>query len=62
MTITNLLETTWLARYPCPMEIIYDHIRGFFVHRFKNTLIEEKCRIKAKPETAVNPQANYIIE
>ena len=26
LSITNLVETTWLTRYPRPMEIMYDQV------------------------------------
>ena len=40
-TIANLLEITWLCRYPCPTIITYDWVNEFLVHTFKNDLIEK---------------------
>ena len=30
ITITNLVETTWLSRYPRPIEITYDQRKGIY--------------------------------
>ena len=60
--IANLVETTWLARYPWPVEITYDQGGEFLGHEFKNTLIENEYGIKNKPVSPKNPQANAIIE
>ena len=62
MTIANLVETTWLSRYPWPSEITYGRGSEFLGHRFKNNLIEEEYDIIAKPVTVGNPQYNSIIE
>ena len=40
MTIANLVEPTWLVRYPWPVEITYDRGGEFLSHEFKNSLIE----------------------
>ena len=32
MSIINLLETTWLTKYPTPMEIMYDQGSKFIGH------------------------------
>ena len=40
MTIVNLVETTWLVRYPWPVEITYDQGVEFLGHEFKNSLIK----------------------
>ena len=32
MSIANLVETTWLTRYPRPMEIAYDKGSEFIGH------------------------------
>ena len=58
----NLVETTWLSRYPWPSRITYDCRYEFLGIEFKNTLIEEEYGIIAKPETSGNPQANYTIK
>ena len=40
MTIVNLVETTWLVRYPWPVEITYDQGGKSLGHEFKNIFIE----------------------
>ena len=40
MKISNLVETTGLARYLWPVEITYDRRGEFLGHEFKNSLIE----------------------
>ena len=62
MTIENLVETTWLVRYPWPVEITSDRGGEFLGHEFKNILIENEYDIKNKPTSPGNPQANAIIE
>ena len=32
MTISNLVETTWLVRYPWPVDITYDQGEEFLGH------------------------------
>ena len=60
-TIKNLVETTWLARYPWPVEITYDQGGELLGHEFKNTLIENEYGFKTKPASPGNPQVNAII-
>ena len=62
MTITNLVETMWLVRYPWPVEITYEQGGEFLVHEIKNNLIEQEYRTKNKPDSSRNPQVNAIIE
>ena len=62
MTITNLVEATWLVRYPWPVEITYDQGGDFLGHEFKNSLIEQGYGIKTKPASSGIPQANATIE
>ena len=62
MTTANLVETTWLVRYPWPVEIAYDRGGEFLGHEFKNSLIENEYVIKTKLAYPGNPQANAIIE
>ena len=40
MKIANLVETTWLSRYPWPSEIMYDREYEFLGLELKNTSIE----------------------
>ena len=35
-TVVNLVETTWLVRYPWPVDITYDQGGEFLGHEFKN--------------------------
>ena len=39
-TIENLVEKTWLCRYPHPKTIMYDRGNEFLGHAFKNDLIK----------------------
>ena len=39
--IANLVEQTWLCRYPLPTIIMYDRGNEFLGHAFKNDLIEK---------------------
>ena len=36
-TIANLVEQTWLCRYPCPTIITYDQGNEFMGHAFRRT-------------------------
>ena len=57
--ISQLLDQTWLARYPRPREIIFDNGTEFkkdFLPLLKDLAIKPKCT------TIKNPQANSIIE
>ena len=40
ITIANLVETTWMSRYPGPIEITYDQGKYFIGHKFRKSLIE----------------------
>ena len=58
--IANLVEQTWLCRYPWPTQIIFD--RGSeFMAEFA-TMVVQDYGIKRKPITKRNPQANAILE
>ena len=37
--ITNLVDQTWLCRYPCPTIIVYNQRNELLGHAFKNDLI-----------------------
>ena len=39
ITIANLVETTWLSRYPRPIEIAYDQGKYLIGHEFRKYLI-----------------------
>ena len=59
-TIANLVEQTWLVRYPWPQKIIYD--RGSeFLAEFA-TMVQNDYGIRKSPCTSRNPQANSILE
>ena len=60
VTIANLVEQTWLTRYPWPTQVIFD--RGSeFMGEFA-CMVQKDYGIKCKPITTRNPQANSIIE
>ena len=61
-TIAKLVETKWLVRYLWPVGIMYDQVREFLGHEFKDTLIEKEYNIKTKPASPGNTQANTIVE
>ena len=60
--MANLVETTWLSRYPRPMEIMYDQGSEFIGHEFRKSQIENKYGITAKPSTLGNTNSNEILE
>ena len=62
MTIANLVETTWLVRYPRPVEITYNRGGELLGYEFKNILIENEYRINTKPDSPRNPHVNATIE
>ena len=39
ITISNLVKTTWLSRYPTPIEITYDQGKEFIGHECRKSLI-----------------------
>jgi hypothetical protein len=55
----QLLNNTWLARYPRPREIGFDN-GGEFMAEFKDLC--ENMGLKKKPSAAWNPQSNVILE
>ena len=60
MEVANIVEQTWLSRYPWPQEIVYD--RGSeFMGDFAN-MIADDYGITKRPITVRNPQANSMIE
>ena len=62
INIVNLVETTWLSRYPRPIEIKYDQGKEFIGHEFRKYLIKMEYKITAKPITLVNLMSNEILE
>jgi transposase InsO family protein len=58
--VANIVEQTWLSRYPWPQEIVYD--RGSeFMAEFA-AMVENDYGITTRPITTRNPQANSMIE
>ena len=62
INIVNLVETTWLYRYPRPIEITYDQVKESIGHELRKYLIETEYRITAKPSTLENTIFNAILE
>ena len=59
-TIANLVEQTWLTRYPWPTQITYD--KGTEFMREFAEMIEKDYGIKRRGASVRNPQANSILE
>ena len=63
ITINKIIKkTTWLIRYPRPMEITHDQGSEFIGHELIKYLIEIKYVIEFNPRTSVNPTYNAILE
>ena len=62
ITIEDLVETTWMSRYPIPIEIMYDQGTEFICPKFRKSLIKDEYRITAKPSTLVNSMSNAILD
>ena len=58
--IANVIEKTWLSRYPRPEKVICDRGKEFMAE-FKK-MIKEDYGIVQKLITTRNPQANAILE
>ena len=58
--IANLVELTWITRYPTPDIVVYDRGTKFMAEFAK--MMGEDYGIKTKSITVRNPQANAIIE
>ena len=58
--ISNLIETTWLTRYPWPTEVVMD--RGSEFAAEVRDMLQNDYPIKRKLITTRNPQANSIVE
>ena len=58
--IANILEFTWLTRYPWPTEVRMD--RGKEFAKEVSAALKNECGVKLKLITTRNPQANSIIE
>ena len=62
ITVANIVEQTWLTRYPRPDICTIDRGFEFIGHRFKNDLMKKEYGIQVKKATTANPQANSILE
>ena len=58
ITCANLLENTWLCRYPRPQQCIFDNGSEFLGADFANTL--DSYGIQRVPTTIKNPAANMV--
>ena len=58
--IANVLETTWVTRYPLPTEVVADRGTEFMGECL--LMVHEEYGLPRKLITARNPQANAIIE
>ena len=58
VTCANLVENTWLCRYPRPKECIFDNGSEFLGAEFANTL--DLYGILRVPTTIKNPAANMV--
>ena len=59
-TVANMVEQTWLTRYPWPIIIQFDQGKEFLA-KFAE-MITNDYGIKQKPSSVRNPQSNAIIE
>eukprot|EP00957_Ditylum_brightwellii_P168413 12819079-Ditylum_brightwellii.AAC.1 len=59
-TIANVVEITWLTRYPYPSQVILD--RGKEVMADFSEMVLKEYGVKKKHIIVRNPQANSIIE
>ena len=57
--IANVVEKTWLTRYPWPTQVVYDRGNEFMAEF--SAMIKD-YGITKRPITKRNPQANSIIE
>ena len=55
MTVANLVETTWMGRYPWPLEITYDRGGEILGNEFKNGLTKQEYVIKTNTYSSSNP-------
>ena len=62
MTVANIVENTWLTRYPRPDICTMDRGSEFIGHAFKKELMQNEYGVVVKFATTANPQANSVIE
>lgn len=58
--VANIVEQTWLNRYPWPQQLVLDRGKEFMAE-FSAMMIND-YNVKKKPITKRNPQANSVIE
>ena len=61
ITVANIAEQEWFARYPWPTQVTFDRGSEFIGHDFQD-MIKKDYGVKPKPITVRNPQANAIVE
>lgn len=59
-TIANIVEQTWIMRYPWPKVITYDQGKEFLGDFAQ--MVRRDYGIKMRPITVRNPQANSVVE
>ena len=62
ISISKLVETKLLNRYPRPMKIIYDQGSKIIGHELRKLLLETEQGITSKTITWVNTTYNEILE
>ena len=60
INVADVVEQTWLTRYPWPTQIVYDKGTEFMAEFAK--MIKDDYGIRKSPASVRNPQANYILE
>ena len=58
--VANILEMSWLTRYPIPTEVVMDRGREFAAE--VKDMLQEHYGLSRKVITTRNPQANGIVE
>ena len=58
--VSNILEMTWMTRYPTPTEVVMDRGREFRAE--VSEMLKDEYGITRKVITTRNPQANGIVE
>ena len=61
ITVANIAEQEWFARYPWPTQVTFDRGSEFIGKDFQH-MIKQDYGAKAKPITVRNPQANAIVK
>ena len=61
ITVANIAEQEWFARYPWPTQVTFDRGSEFIGKDFQD-MIQKDYGITARPITVRNPQANAIVE